>query len=920
VHKYDLTPDCTHLIVGDYNTPKYRHVAKERPDVKPMAAGWVEAVRNLWVQDAEIDFVALEREWQLRTFETGGGEPMPDGTVSRRRNLLCCMTGFEDPDLRQQITQNIESNGGVYTGDLTRRVTHLIVHKPEGRKYQAAQNWEVRTVSVEWVFDSIERGMILDEKCYDPVLPKEERGVGAWNRQKPRRVSSLGKRLRESSALQEDGKRKLRKTASMKLNSQRDNLWGDILGKSPAQDIGPVSLLKDAPAKAATLPPTPSAQQSGGLKSMDTQGSKLSSFGGPDPNAIFDSCCFFVYGFSSQKAEILMNVIASLGGLICHSLDEVVSTSGAQLAHRFLIVPQASSPDTHPQIPDNVHIITEFYIERCLHKKYFFDPSQHVIGRPFPAFPIPGFEDLVICTAGFAGVDLNQVDKAIRQLGGKYVERFTADVSILVCHSLAATRKDKLEFARAWKIPVVSAEWLWECISTGFRVPIKRFLFPELKQNITSPKQSRAKAKDSTNGHDDKPPARGLADQNPVPKPTVKPTPRPDSDDASTRPKGSGEPGRAEGGPYEHESNFTTTTHFATALSHQFHTSNAEGTGSSSKTSTAAPLLEASANALNKSPSSSSRKAPGPDQQQPPARKGLSRIASEVADSEATEGDVCRPEDIPADDIDNDVENQPDDYSAGRAAVEQEEKEEQARLDAAAAAEGQRQQQQLEAEKAEAERLAISTKLASSLLDSNTGAAGGNTLLLPTSTTTAAPVVGSATVSDATAPQVAPPADDSTPAAATARPKRRKREILGRAVSNVSVASAASSASAGDSAAAGCTTPATTTGRPVDGGEAVMPTTTPVQEVGEARPPVPASTQLEYEDPEAKRYKAQLMSKMLGKDKGASFSFPQQQQQQEAEEEGHKLTLAEMGLMMQQQQRFFDEASSAKERRATRRR
>ncbi|KAJ2969654.1 hypothetical protein NQ176_g8551 [Zarea fungicola] len=36
VHKYDLTPDVTHLIVGDYDTPKYRHVARERPDIKAM--------------------------------------------------------------------------------------------------------------------------------------------------------------------------------------------------------------------------------------------------------------------------------------------------------------------------------------------------------------------------------------------------------------------------------------------------------------------------------------------------------------------------------------------------------------------------------------------------------------------------------------------------------------------------------------------------------------------------------------------------------------------------------------------------------------------------------------------------------------------------------------------------------------------
>ncbi|EGZ72532.1 hypothetical protein NEUTE2DRAFT_43850, partial [Neurospora tetrasperma FGSC 2509] len=69
-HKHDLTPDCTHLIVGEHDTPKYRHVAKERPDVKAMAAGWIEALRKLWVEDADIDFIALEKEWELKPFET----------------------------------------------------------------------------------------------------------------------------------------------------------------------------------------------------------------------------------------------------------------------------------------------------------------------------------------------------------------------------------------------------------------------------------------------------------------------------------------------------------------------------------------------------------------------------------------------------------------------------------------------------------------------------------------------------------------------------------------------------------------------------------------------------------------------------------------------------------------------------------
>jgi DNA replication regulator DPB11 len=70
VHRYDLTLDVTHLIVGDYNTPKYQYVAKQRPDVQPMTIEWIEAVRELWMNDQEIDLAALEMEHRLPTLHS----------------------------------------------------------------------------------------------------------------------------------------------------------------------------------------------------------------------------------------------------------------------------------------------------------------------------------------------------------------------------------------------------------------------------------------------------------------------------------------------------------------------------------------------------------------------------------------------------------------------------------------------------------------------------------------------------------------------------------------------------------------------------------------------------------------------------------------------------------------------------------
>lgn len=779
IHKYDLTPDCTHLIVGEYNTPKYRHVAKDRPDVKPMAAGWVEAVRNCWVEDADIDFDALEAEWQLKTFEASGGESTTASTIDAvRRPLLCCMTGFEDPDVRQEIQAKIESNGGVYTGDLTKRVTHLVVYKAEGRKYQAAKNWGVHTVSIEWVNDSVERGMILEEKCYDPILAPAERGVGAWNRKEIKRVAP-GKRPRnDSMAAVDEGKRKLRKTASMKLNTQRDNLWGDILGNNKPAEPEPVA--PEEPGgnvPHATIPtqpvPTPSFSAVG--RSMDTQGTRLSSFGAPQDGMVFASCGFYVHGFSEQKTAVVVNALSSLGGLVCHSVDEVTGASGAQLTHRFIVVPQEAPPETHAEFPDNVHVITQFYIERCMHKRYFFNPADHVLGRPFPVFPIPGFETLTICTAGFTGVDLNHMDKALRQLGAKYEERFTADVSLLVCPALSVVRPEKLSLAVNFKVPVVKADWLWESISSGSIAPIEAFLFSDLKQNLTAPKTTKSQkpGPDASKGPSRRSALDGI-DADLLPKPPANPKSRRqmDSSGFSTSPTttttSKPPPKRRPSRPDANDS--TTATHFDTALTHL--------------PTTVDPLSATPLSTLNRAASLSPRTRRKP---------GLPRIPfEEVPDSDADDDDDLASSALPP----------PPPVDEDPAVVRR-------RL----------------AEQKAAERAEISDKLFSSLLG------GGG--------------------------QAKEASPDPAAAPATARPRRR-REVLGRAVSNVS--------SAGSST----------------GMEALKAVGEDLEEGA------PSGTQIGYEDPEAKKLRGKLLSKMVG---GRTSTG--------GEEEG-KLRMGELAVVVEQ--------------------
>lgn len=127
---------------------------------------------------------------------------------------------------RKELEDLISNNGGEYRGNLTKEVTHLIAKVPAGNKYTYAGEWGIKIVAVEWLEQSIERGMILEENLFHLLLPVSERGRNAWIRQTAS-VSPLGKRVRDDVGPLQS--RKLRRTASAKLNNQTYGLWTDIV-------------------------------------------------------------------------------------------------------------------------------------------------------------------------------------------------------------------------------------------------------------------------------------------------------------------------------------------------------------------------------------------------------------------------------------------------------------------------------------------------------------------------------------------------------------------------------------------------------------------------------------------------------------------------------------------------------------------
>lgn len=125
---------------------------------------------------------------------------------------------------RKRIEELLIDQEATYHPDLTKHVSHLIAAAPTGNKYDFARNNNINVVAVQWLFDSLERGMVLDESCYDPCLPEERIGVGARPALPSATLVEVVPEVR--------GKRKIRKRAEDMLGSQSQSIWGDILGQA----------------------------------------------------------------------------------------------------------------------------------------------------------------------------------------------------------------------------------------------------------------------------------------------------------------------------------------------------------------------------------------------------------------------------------------------------------------------------------------------------------------------------------------------------------------------------------------------------------------------------------------------------------------------------------------------------------------
>ncbi|KAH7139065.1 hypothetical protein B0J11DRAFT_34395 [Dendryphion nanum] len=505
--KLDLTSDVTHLIAGNVESAKYRYVAKSRQDVRVLAPEWLEALRKEWMSgDDNVDVRSLEEQYRLPIFH----------------GLKICLTGFDNPDQRKYIQETVTQHGAEYHGDLTKSVTHLIAATPTGKKYEHAVSWRMNIVTWEWLQQSCQRGMALDERYFHPTMDIEDRGKGALDRKRESPPPLLGKRTRDvEQPLQAINplKRQLRRSASSKMGSQSEALWAGITAvglerKANEDDDWTEENAHDIRLSRAPSPRSPSNDPAAAHgrethpqdPASDTRALFLAS---RTQDGIFEGRVVFPYGFDAEKTNILRDHIGNNGAAMLQSSEEIHQLSSDDLRQAFLVIPHDAVIDltSLPGGAGNMSLVTNWWVERCLHSKSLIDPSESILCTPFNKLRINGFTDLIVNATGFAGIELLQVTKVITLMGtispsvlysfanhwsgATYDEYLTDKTSVIVCKSRTPSPA-KLKFATANKVTAVHATWLWDCVQSGDLQPYDKYLVNKIDHGQSNKHHQKA--------------------------------------------------------------------------------------------------------------------------------------------------------------------------------------------------------------------------------------------------------------------------------------------------------------------------------------------------------------------------------------------------------------------------------------------
>ncbi|XP_030747341.1 DNA topoisomerase 2-binding protein 1-A isoform X2 [Sitophilus oryzae] len=150
----DFLGSVTHIICDGTTSEKYM-IATER-NVKIMLPGWI---NYLWTES------------QRKNIDANNSDILNKYKCPPFHKLIICTTGISSSKEKLKLQTLISTNGGEMVGKLNLNQTDvLICHGAEGtssEKFKAAKGKCLPCVTIDWVYDSINKGFSLSYKLYE---------------------------------------------------------------------------------------------------------------------------------------------------------------------------------------------------------------------------------------------------------------------------------------------------------------------------------------------------------------------------------------------------------------------------------------------------------------------------------------------------------------------------------------------------------------------------------------------------------------------------------------------------------------------------------------------------------------------------------------------------------------------------------
>ncbi|XP_066258157.1 DNA topoisomerase 2-binding protein 1-A [Euwallacea similis] len=389
------------------------------------------------------------------------------------------VVGFSS-SVRDKLNKIINISGATRYDSFSSRVSHVIVGDSNCNEVTSIKtsNSDCVLVNVHWLIDSVEQRRPMNEERYlsndsnakentllrgSPINKKVLTFLQGENSLKRQNSDVTG-----VATVQEDALTQKYLQGTNTTNEEEDTL-AKLLNQQEAdpfhpKEKGEFSIRTRCPAKDDTGNKTMEFRPNNTSTQFNEETESLQN----DIPPIFSNLTLFFDGFNEEEMEMIVAQVTAGHGTVVDKHFEGFCD--------YAVYPTVWQPDSLKA----KEVVNILWFNRCLEDQTLYTDLKYyhrIIETP-SVTPLTG---CVITISSYTSDERHFLREAIERLGGVYQEQFSRktrqEKNILACTHLVCPEPSgkKYEAAVQWALPVVSKDWVLECLKNGTKALIESY-------------------------------------------------------------------------------------------------------------------------------------------------------------------------------------------------------------------------------------------------------------------------------------------------------------------------------------------------------------------------------------------------------------------------------------------------------------